>query len=128
MTDTRRRGCLGLLLTWLVAGLAVMATAWLLPGVHVDGFTSALWAAVAIGLVNALVRPVMILLTLPVTLLTLGLFLLVINGLMLELADYFIGGFQVDGLLWAMAGSVVFSAVSSVLGAVLLGDDDDDDD
>lgn len=125
MSDKRPRGCTGLIVTWLVAGLAVMVTAWLLPGVHVAGFTAALWAALAIGLANAVVRPLMILLTLPVTLLTLGLFLLVINGLMLELADYMIEGFRVEGLLWAVLASIVFSVVSSVLGTLLLGSDDD---
>ena len=127
MAERKRSGCFSLLITWLVSGLAVMATAHLLPGVTVDGFGAALWAAVAIGFANALVRPVMIVLTLPVTILTLGLFLLVINGLMLELADYLIDGFKVDGLLWGIVGSVVFSIVSSILGAVMIPTVDDDD-
>lgn len=126
MSDERRGGCLGLILTWLVAGVAVMGTAKLLPGVQVDSWSAALWAGIAIGFANAVVRPIMILMTLPVTLLTLGLFLLVINGLMMELADYFITGFHVDGLLWAMLASVVFSVISGVLGAIVLSKDDDD--
>ena len=116
---------MGLFVTWLVAGLSVMGTAWLLPGVHVTDFSAALWAALAIGLANAVVRPLMVLLTLPVTLLTLGLFLLVINGLMIELADAMISGFRVDGLLWAMVASLVFSATSSLLETLLLGPEED---
>lgn len=110
----------GLLATWFVAGLAVMATGWLLPGVHVGGFVDALLAAAVIGLVNALVRPILVLLTLPVTVVTLGLFLLVVNGLMLQLADALLRGFAVDGLLWSVLGSVVLSVVTSILSGVLL--------
>lgn len=125
--NDKRGGCLGLLLTWVGAAVAVMATAWLLPGVHVDGFQAALWAAVAIGFANALVRPVMIVLTLPITLVTLGLFLLIINGLMMELADYLIDGFRVDGLLWGVLGSIVFSVVSSAIGLLIPSGRSDDD-
>ena len=117
----RRGGCLSPLLTWGVAAGALWITAYLLPGLHVAKFyPDALIAALVIGLVNALVRPVVVMLTLPATVLTLGLFLLVINGLMLQLADYLLAGFHVQGFLWAVAGSVVLSAVTSVLNGIFL--------
>lgn len=80
----------------------------------------ALQVSLVIGLANALVRPLVVLLTLPVTVLTLGLFLLVINGAMLLLADWALLGFAVDGWLWAIIGAVVLSVVSSILDGLLL--------
>ena len=71
-----------LLAVWLINALALLALPWLLPSIHVASFATALWVAVVLGLINALIRPVLLLLTLPVTLLTLGLFIFVINGLM----------------------------------------------
>lgn len=76
-----------LLATWLMSALSVMILAWLLPGIHVSGFGGALVAALAIGLVNGLVRPILRLITLPITILTLGLFWLILNGICLVIAD-----------------------------------------
>ncbi len=119
-------GCGRLTLTWLAAALAVVFTAWLLPGVHVKGlFPAAFLAAAVIGAGNAVVRPFLIVLTLPVTLLTMGLFLLVINGLMLELADLFLAGFQVDGIFWAAIGSIVLSVATTALERMFGVDDED---
>ena len=118
--DRRPSGCGRLLLTWIASALAVAFTAWLLPGVHVaDVFPTTLWVALAIGLANAFVRPILVLLTLPATIVTLGLFLLVLNGLMLELADWMVDGFVVDGLLWAVLGSIILSLSTGVLERVL---------
>ncbi len=123
--DKRPSGCGRLLLTWLASALAVAFTAWLLPGVHVvDVFPTTLWVALVIGLANAFVRPLLVLLTLPVTIVTLGLFLLVVNGLMLEIADWAVDGFTVDGLLWAVVGSVILSLATGVLGRVFGGAQD----
>jgi putative membrane protein len=95
----------------------VAFTAWLLPGIHVDAFwPDAMLAVVAIGLVNAIVRPILVLLTLPITILTLGLFLWVVNGASLQLAAWMLPGFHVSGLFAAMLGSVVLSVTTSVLG------------
>jgi putative membrane protein len=89
--------------------------------VHLANFWPvALQVSLVIGLANALVRPLVVLLTLPVTVLTLGLFLLVINGAMLLLADWALLGFAVDGWLWAIIGAVVLSVVSSILDGLLL--------
>ncbi len=124
--DKRPSGCGRLLLVWIASALAVAFTAWFLPGVHVEAlFPTTLWVALAIGLVNAFVRPLLILLTLPATILTLGLFLLAVNGLMLMLADKMVDGFAVDGFLWAVLGSIVLSISTGVLQR-LLGVKDDD--
>jgi putative membrane protein len=111
---------LKLLLVWLINALALMAVAYLLPGIAVSNFVTALVAALVLGLVNAVIRPILILLTLPVTLLTLGLFIFVINGLLFWLVGSFIAGFVVSGLWWGIAGAVVYSIISWALSALLL--------
>ncbi len=95
--------------------LAVMFCAWLLDGVRVDGFIGAAIAALVLSIVNIFIKPIMILLTLPITLVTLGLFLLVINALMVLLADYLIDSLSVDGFWWALLFSLVLAVVNSLL-------------
>ena len=109
-----------LLLVWLVNAVALVAVAYLLPGIRVDGFITALVAALVLGLVNTVVRPILVLLTLPVTLLTLGLFILVINGLLFWFVGSFISGFVVAGFWWGMIGAIAYSVVSWALSALLL--------
>jgi putative membrane protein len=104
------------LIHWLVVALALAATAWLLPGVHVASWTSLAIAALVLGLVNAIVRPILTLLTLPLTILTLGLFYLVVNGVAFALAAAVVPGFGVDGLLWSILGALMVGFVSMVLG------------
>lgn len=102
-----------------VIGLWV-ATA-LIDGIHADTDADLIWAAVALGLVNALIRPIVILLTLPVTLLTLGLFLLVINAGMLNLAAWFVDGFAVVGLIDAIMGAIIVTVIGWV-GSAFVGE------
>ncbi len=109
-----------LLLVWLVNALALMAVAYLLPGIAVASFGTALVAALVLGLVNAVIRTLLILLTLPATLLTLGLFIFVINGLLFWLVGSFIDGFTVAGLWLGFFGAIVYSIVSWALSALLL--------
>lgn len=109
-----------LLLLWLINAVALMAVAYLLPGITVASFVTALIAALVLGLVNAVIRPILVLLTLPVTLLTLGLFIFVINGLLFWLVGSFIAGFVVSGFWWGVFGAVVYSIVSWALSALLL--------
>ena len=109
-----------LLLVWLINAVALVAVAYLLPGIAVSNFLTALVAALVLGLVNAVIRPILILLTLPVTLLTLGLFIFVINGLLFWLVGSFLTGFVVSGLWWGIAGAVVYSIISWALSALLL--------
>lgn len=100
--------------------IAILLIAYLLPMVMLaDGPMAALGAAFVLGLVNAVIRPVFILLTLPVTVVTLGFFLLVINGMLLWLVSGIVPGFHVNGFLGALAGSVLISAVSGILTRVV---------
>jgi putative membrane protein len=109
-----------LLLVWLINAAALMAVAYLLPGISVSSFVTALVAALVLGLVNAVIRPILVLLTLPVTLLTLGLFIFVINGLLFWFVGSFISGFVVAGLWWGVIGAIAYSLLSWALSALLL--------
>ena len=111
---------LRLLVVWLINTLALIAVAYLLPGVSVATFASALVAALVLGLVNTVIRPVLILLTLPATILTVGLFIFVINGLLFWLVGSFIQGFVVAGFWWGVLGAIVYSLVSWLLSALVL--------
>jgi putative membrane protein len=99
----------------IVRTLAVFFTAYLVPGVEIDTLTTAIWVAVVVGLLNATVKPLLILLTLPLTFLTFGLFLLVINGVVVLLADRWIDGFKLENF----TAAVVMSIVMSVLGSLM---------
>ena len=108
-------GPMKLILTWLLAACALLLVANFLPDVHVRSFGSAMIAAAAIGLLNVLVRPILVILTLPVTIVTLGLFLFVINALMFWAAGSILAGFQVGGFWTALLGSLVYSALMLVV-------------
>jgi putative membrane protein len=103
---------MNILIRFVLNALAVMAAAYIVPGITVQSFWAALIAALVIGLVNALVRPVLLLLTLPVNILTLGLFTLVVNALMFWLAASLVSGFHVSGFGAAFWGAIVFWLVS----------------
>ena len=109
-----------ILLVWLINSLALIAVAYLMPSISVANFTTALVAALILGLVNAFIRPVLIVLTLPVTVITLGLFILVINGLLFWFVGSFIEGFAVQGFWAGFVGSILFSIVSWLLSALVL--------
>src|SRR6267143_851754 len=99
---------LSLIARWIINAAALLLVAYVSPAVHVESFFAALAAALVLGLINAVIRPLLILLTLPVTLLTLGLFIFVINGLLFWLVGSFITGFVVSGLWWGIAGAGVY--------------------
>ncbi|HUJ87787.1 MAG TPA: phage holin family protein [Burkholderiales bacterium] len=112
---------LRILLVWLINALALLAVAYLMPSsIHVDSFGTALVAAVVLGLVNAVIRPILIVLTLPATILTLGLFIFVINGLLFWLVGSYLRGFAVGGFWAGVLGAIVYSIVSWALSSVLL--------
>ncbi|HYC47360.1 MAG TPA: phage holin family protein [Burkholderiales bacterium] len=111
-----------ILLVWLINALALIAVAYLVPAISVSSFWAALVAALVLGLVNAVIRPVLILLTLPATVLTLGLFILVINGLLFWFVGSFIEGFEVRGFWAGFFGAILFSVVSWALSALVLKD------
>src|ERR1035438_7215463 len=108
-----------ILLGWLLNALALLAVAYLLPSIQVASFGSALIAALVLGLVNALIRPLLVILTLPVTLLTLGLSLLVINGLLFWAVGNMLAGFSVGGFWPGVFGALLYSLISWVLGGLL---------
>ena len=109
-----------LLAAWLINALALLALPYLLSSIHVASFATALGVAVVLGLINAVIRPVLLLLTLPVTLLTLGLFIFAINGMMFMLAAWLLEGFVVDGFLAGVIGSALYSVISWLLTKLLL--------
>ena len=110
-----------LIVTWLLNALALLAVTYLIPSIHIRSFGTALVIAVVLGLINTLLRPVLVLLTLPVTILTLGLFLLVINALLFQLAAWFVKGFEVSGFWSALFGSILYSIISWILTALVFG-------
>jgi len=105
---------MGILFNWLASALIVIIASYLLPGVHVAGFTTALLVALLLGIFNMLLKPILILLTLPITILTLGLFTVIINGVIVVLVTRFVPGFTVDSF-WS---AVLFSVVASLLNCV----------
>ncbi|MDH3697525.1 MAG: phage holin family protein [Flavobacteriaceae bacterium] len=106
----------------LLSALAVVLLAKLLPGVSVDTYVTALIVAVVLSILNLLVKPILIILTLPVTLITFGLFLLVINALIILLADYLIAGFDVSSFWWALLFSLLLSLLQSIFYSLLKED------
>jgi putative membrane protein len=111
---------LRLIVVWLINALALMAVAYLMPSITVSSFGAALIAALVLGLINAVVRPVLLLLTLPVTILTLGLFIFVLNGLLFWMVGSWLEGFGVGGFWAAVFGAILFSIVSWALSALVL--------
>ena len=96
----------------LISGLSVIITAYLLSGIHVDSFFTAIVVGVVLGIVNSIIKPIFILLTLPITIITLGLFTLVVNGLLVLLTSSLVPGFRVENLWWAVLFSIAISFVS----------------
>ena len=108
----------------LLNGLAILVAAWLIPGVRLAGSVPALVAGTILGVVNALVRPILLLLTLPFTLITLGLFIFVVNAICFALTAALVPGFEIDGFFSAFFGALLVSIVSWLLNALLADDAD----
>jgi putative membrane protein len=109
-----------ILLVWLINALSLLAVPYVLPSVSVDSFYIALVTALVLGLLNTLIRPLLVLVTLPITILTLGLFTLVINALLFWLVASFVEGFRVGGFWSAFWGAIVYSVISSVASWLLI--------
>lgn len=107
-----------ILIHWLINAVAVYATAQLLDGIHIRSFGTAILVALVLGLINAIVRPVMVLLSIPFIIVTLGLFLFVINALLLQLSASLAGGMTIDGFWWALAGSLLITLISWTISTV----------
>jgi putative membrane protein len=111
---------------WLAVAVAIGLTAWLLPGVEINGgFGSLLIIAAVFGLVNALLGTIVRLLTMPLTIITLGLFALVVNALMLQITDWWLDRLDVDGFVTSLVATVLISLFSTILQVVVLGRGDD---
>jgi putative membrane protein len=109
----------GILIRWLTTTAAILATAYLLDGIHVSGFLPAVFAAALLGILNAFFRPLALLLTLPINILSLGLFTFIINALMLKMASGVIPGFDVYGFWTAVFGSLLISLISWLLNSFI---------
>ncbi len=113
-----------LLLKWLIMAVSIVIAAYFIPGVRIGSFLSAVWVALFLGVVNVLVRPVLILITLPINILTLGLFTFVINAALILLASSVIKGFEVSGFWWAVLYSIVLSIVNYLINLIIQPDRD----
>jgi putative membrane protein len=109
-----------LLLVWLINALSLLAVPYVLPSVSIDGFYAALITALVLGLLNTLIRPLLVLVTLPITIVTLGLFTLVINALLFWFVASFVDGFHVAGFWSAFWGALLYSVISSVASWLLI--------
>ena len=110
-----------ILVVWLINALALVALPYVVPSVQVDGFGTALLAALVLGLVNTLIRPVLVLLTLPVTLVSLGLFIFVINGLLFWMVASVLEGFRVAGFWSAVLGAIAYALISWTASTLVFG-------
>lgn len=106
---------MNLIIRLLINALIILGLAWALPGIHVTTFWTALVVAVILGLLNIFLKPILVILTIPITIVTLGLFLFIINALIIMLAGYMIDGFTVDGFWWALLFSILLTVLNSVL-------------
>lgn len=119
---------MNIILKWIIAALAVMAVAYLVPGISVDGFLPAFLVALVLGIFNVTIKPIIKIITLPLSVLTFGLFSLFINGVFFYLASLFVKGFSVAGFWPAFWGSIVVSVIVYVGDKILLNEDKDKDD
>jgi len=108
-----------LILIWILNALSLLAVTYFVPNIQVANFTTALIAALVIGLVNMLIKPILLLLTLPITILTLGLFIFVINGLLFYVVGNLLQGFEVKTLSSGILGAVLYSIISWLLTSML---------
>ncbi len=109
----------GLVLRWLILAAAIIIAAYLFPGIEISGLGTALFAAMVLGFLNAFFRPILLLLTLPINVLTLGLFTFVINAILLQMTSGVIGGLVVSGFGSALFGSLIISIVSGLLSSFI---------
>ncbi|MFH0936763.1 MAG: phage holin family protein [Candidatus Daviesbacteria bacterium] len=104
-----------LLLNWGISAVVLLVASYLLPGIHVESFIAALATALVLGIINAVLKPILLILTLPINILTLGLFTLVINALLIMLTTVFVPGFKVDSFWWALGLALLLSVVNTLI-------------
>lgn len=110
---------MGIVIHLLISALSVFIAPYILSGVHVQDFPTAIIVAIVMGIVNTMIKPIILLFTLPLTIITLGLFTFVVNGLLVLLVSYFVPGFKVDGFFWAILFGLVVSLISSLLNGLI---------
>lgn len=115
---------MGVLIRLFVTSIVAFFLTKVLSGVHFDGFTAAVVFAVVLGILNLIVKPILKLIGLPLTIITLGLFSLVINAVVILIADYFVDGMKVDGFLWALIFSIALSVLTSLINGIFFKDED----
>ncbi|QNF34579.1 phage holin family protein [Adhaeribacter swui] len=106
---------MGFIIKLILTGVAALVASYILPGVTIDGLGTAILLAIVLGILNAIVKPILVVLSLPITIVTLGLFLLVINAVIILIADYLLSGFSVNGFFWALIFSFVLSILTSIV-------------
>jgi putative membrane protein len=110
---------MSILVNWIISSLAIFSAAYILPGVHIADFITAFVLAVVLGIINAVIKPLLIIFTLPINILSLGLFTLVINAALILLAAKIVPGFKVDGFWWALLFSLALSIINSFLNSLV---------
>ncbi|PIP74807.1 MAG: hypothetical protein COX78_01300 [Candidatus Levybacteria bacterium CG_4_10_14_0_2_um_filter_35_8] len=108
-----------IIVNWVISSLVIFSAAYLIPGVHIEDFFTAFVLAIVLGIINAVIKPFLIIFTLPINILSLGLFTLVINALLILLASKIVPGFRVDSFWWALLFSIVLSVINSFLNNVV---------
>lgn len=107
------------LFTWFITAISLLITAYVIPGIFIESLVAAVFAAIVMGVVNAIVRPILILFTLPLTFLSLGLFLFVVNAIAFSLVSYFTPGFSINTFWDALFGSIILSLISGFISQLL---------
>jgi putative membrane protein len=110
---------MGIIWSWIILTVAIILVAYLLPGIRVAGLGSAIFAAAVLGIFNAILKPVLIILTLPLTIVTFGLFLFVLNALLFMLVGAVVQGFRVDSFWWALLGSLLVSVFNYIIQSLI---------
>ena len=104
-----------ILLNWIVSAMVIFSVAYILPGIHIADFTTAFVVALVLGIINAILKPVLLMLTLPINILTLGLFTFILNAILILLVGSIVPGFKIDGFLWALIFGIVLSIANSIV-------------
>lgn len=110
---------MAILINWIVSAMVIFSVGYILPGIHIADFTTAFVVALVLGIINAVLKPVLLILTLPINILTLGLFTFILNAILILLVGVIVPEFKVDGFLWALIFGIVLSIANSVVHRLL---------
>lgn len=110
---------MGILISWIVSAMVIFSIAYVIPGAHVASFTVALVVALILGIINAFLKPILLILTLPINILTLGLFTFVLNAILIIIVSKIVPGFTIDGFLWAFIFGIVLSVANTFIHTLL---------